>query len=232
MKAKMLGESKKIVCLIALLACLSACKNQANNAWLPSPQINELPMYAGVAKTQDQLDADEKFIASAVALKGSREAASKEASLLGFDYLLKKKDPATAMKRFNQSFLLDPQNGAAYQGMAITTLTKNPAAVAEAESLFKRAASSTHVTPELFADYGRFLFMQKRFAEAIPILQRGVSLAPDYVETNSLLASAYYVNNQKAESCPLAKRWVATAQPGIADNLRSILTDPMCKNTL
>jgi Flp pilus assembly protein TadD len=152
---------------------------------------NELPMYGGIAPNPAQQEANDKFIKAAVAAKGTPAAASDESVKLGFEYLLRKNDPATAMKRFNQAYLLDPQNGASYQGMAVTVLIRDHN-TALADELFKRAVNSPRVNPDVFADYGRFLLQNRRQAEAVPVLQKGVMLDQNYVETGSLLAMALY----------------------------------------
>lgn len=79
--------------------------------------INELPMYGNIERTQEQIDIDNKFI-KAVTANQSREDASKEAVSLGWQYF-DKGDLKTAMKRFNQAWLLDPQNPKAYWGFGV-----------------------------------------------------------------------------------------------------------------
>jgi tetratricopeptide (TPR) repeat protein len=80
---------------------------------------NTLPMYGGPdhVKTPYQLEADEKFI-QAVAQKGeSREKASQAVAAGGWAFF-NKGDLSTAMKRFNQAWLLDPNNPEIYKGFA------------------------------------------------------------------------------------------------------------------
>ena len=221
-----------LACLLTATAMLvvSGCGSHAATVDSGLPPTSELPMYGGVVPNSEQQAINAKFVHDAIALKGSPQAASDEAVKLGFDYLLKSHDPATAMKRFNQAYLLDPDNGADYQGMAITLLVRNPTAGASAEGLFKRGIDSKRVNPDVFADYGRFLLMQKRPAEAVSVLQKGVALDANYVETGSLLARAYYENDQKPLACPLAKRWLPTAQHSLIPALSEVMADPVCKS--
>lgn len=79
---------------------------------------NTLPMYGGPAqvKTPLQLEADEKFI-QAMTNNQSREKASKAVAVGGWQFF-NKGDLPTAMKRFNQAWLLNPNNPEAYKGFA------------------------------------------------------------------------------------------------------------------
>jgi len=80
---------------------------------------NLLPMYGGgnVVKTPLKLQADKKFIDSLIKIAGSREKASVGVNN-GAKEWLEKGDLDTAMKRFNQAWLLDPNNPEPYKGFA------------------------------------------------------------------------------------------------------------------
>lgn len=80
---------------------------------------NTLPMYGGPdqVKTPYQLEADEKFIQSATREGQTREKASQAVAAGGWQFF-NKGDLSTAMKRFNQAWLLDPNNPEAYKGFA------------------------------------------------------------------------------------------------------------------
>ncbi|MFC2103923.1 tetratricopeptide repeat protein [Bacteroidota bacterium] len=67
---------------------------------------NTKPHYGNVVKSQEYIDSDNEFIDIVVKQYGSREIAAKEHIKFGWDYL-KKGDKETAMKRFNQAWLLD-----------------------------------------------------------------------------------------------------------------------------
>lgn len=71
--------------------------------------INELPMYGGKPKSQEQLKSDQEFIADVTKEFGSREKAAETAIRLGCKYLAKN-DWRAAMRRFNQAWLLTPEN--------------------------------------------------------------------------------------------------------------------------
>lgn len=93
---------------------------------------NLLPMYGGetAVKTPWMLQADKKFIDSVVKEAGSREAAS--ISIAGSARAwLEQGDLDTAMKRFNQAWLLDPNNPESYRGFAEILKRQNKTEEAE-----------------------------------------------------------------------------------------------------
>lgn len=76
---------------------------QLTNAQEPN---NLKPKYGGIIKSQEYIDADNKFIDEVVEQYGTREIAAKKYIKFGWDYF-RKGDLNTAMKRFNQAWLLD-----------------------------------------------------------------------------------------------------------------------------
>ena len=77
--------------------------------------IRLLPKYGNVEKTAEQNVADQEFIKTALQSDGTKEKASAHLIQLGFSYL-GKQDIKTAMYRFNQAWLLNPQNEDAFWG--------------------------------------------------------------------------------------------------------------------
>ena len=77
--------------------------------------MNEIPMYGGIPRSPEMQKADQEFIDQAVKIDGTREKASKAASDRAWEYYYQD-DLRTAMKRFNQAWLLDTNNVAAYWG--------------------------------------------------------------------------------------------------------------------
>lgn len=76
---------------------------QLTNAQEPN---NLRPRYGDIVKTQEYIDTDNKFIDAVVKQFGTREIAAKKHIEYGWNYF-KKGDLNTAMKRFNQAWLLD-----------------------------------------------------------------------------------------------------------------------------
>lgn len=81
-------------------------------------------MYGGVEFTPEQKEINETFIQGVVKQYGSREAAADDAARWGWEYYNKKHDPKTAMKRFNQAWLLDPNNAGAFFGFGFLMAEK------------------------------------------------------------------------------------------------------------
>ncbi|MDP2878931.1 MAG: hypothetical protein Q8N74_05320 [Sulfuricella sp.] len=72
--------------------------------------INQLPMYGEREKTAEMKSADAAFVVSLQKQGLSREEGAKQVIQSGWSYWAKR-DMATAMARFNQAWLLDPENG-------------------------------------------------------------------------------------------------------------------------
>ena len=79
--------------------------------------INERPMYGHLEKTAAQERADKKYIKYMTNRFHSRAEAADSAAKAGWDFYYKG-DRSTAIKRFNQAWLLDPENQLALWGFA------------------------------------------------------------------------------------------------------------------
>lgn len=77
--------------------------------------IRLLPEYGHQTKTKGQIEADQELIEKELKENGTHRKASDELIRLGFTYLYQR-DLKTAMYRFNQAYLLDPQNENIYWG--------------------------------------------------------------------------------------------------------------------
>lgn len=117
--------------LYALIIILSiSCKttgetsNKKQNLPPAHVNINTLPLYGGYDKTEDQQEADRKFVTTVIEEAGSREAAVSHFLKRGWEYLWNG-DLETAVMRFNQVWLLDSENYEAYWGLAISQLMEN-----------------------------------------------------------------------------------------------------------
>ena len=106
-------ESRYILVIAAglLIVLLSACASTKRG------DISLLPMYGGIQKTEKQKQADEIYLKTMDANFSSRRAASQSAAKAGWGFL-RKRDLNTAMRRFNQAWLLDPIYYEAYAGFA------------------------------------------------------------------------------------------------------------------
>ena len=98
-------------------------------------------MYGGLDRNSDPSlrAADEKLIADTARHYGSREKASAVFTGNGFAFY-GRDDLANAMRRFNQAWLLDPNNPEAYFGFAVVLHDKGKNC--EAATQFEKAADS------------------------------------------------------------------------------------------
>jgi TPR repeat protein len=92
--------------------------------------------YPDVEKTEHQKSADEQFIKHFSDSAASRKKAGMEFAGRGW-YYLQQGDDATSMRRFNQSWLLDPGNYLPYWGFGV--LLKRQHKAAEATPHFDKA---------------------------------------------------------------------------------------------
>ncbi|MBS0550211.1 MAG: hypothetical protein JSR24_20835 [Proteobacteria bacterium] len=213
--------------LFVALAIAGIALSLVQSAGAQSRPPNELPMYGGIAKTPAMIAADKKFIADIEAKGESRTSASDKEVALGWRYFIERQDAATAMKRFNQAWLLDQNNGDAYHGMAIVVFQRDNDASAS-ELLFKRALAAPRSAPNAGVDYGRFLLMQKRPRDAVLVLEQAVrrpGVAPD---AQALLALTYRDLGDWPKSCAAAKA-VRPVQPVLKAEIDTVLQDRKCR---
>lgn len=113
--------SSALLSLIFIVSCMPGCATTAI-----SPEEFK-PMYGqpGTPRTSAQKQADEAFIReAAAAFSGSRERASTAAWRSG-DQELNRNRPDMAMKFYNQSWLLNPDNYQPYWGFARILLERD-----------------------------------------------------------------------------------------------------------
>jgi len=214
-----------IICLIAATAAAAQPRNYPPN---------ELPMFGGVQKNAAMLEADRKFIETTASMGMTRPQGAQESVRLGWLYF-SKGDFATAMKRFNQAWLLDPDNPAVYHGFAVTLVQRDGKRFeSDAEALFRRSISYANAPPVSYADYGRFLNISNRFGDAIPVIERGIArhqekpdgALPDLI---ALYAIALYQAGRRTEACAAARTGLERGHDELYDTLVRILATPDCK---
>jgi len=118
--------------------------------------INELPMYGHIQKTADQKRADKRYIKYMTEGGRSREAAADYAARDGWN-MFYRRDCSTAIKRFNQAWLLDPKNRPALWGFAVISMDRGQ--IEEAIRYYWMAIESGPEDPSLQRDYENALKM-------------------------------------------------------------------------
>lgn len=78
---------------------------------------NTKPMYGEIEKSEGQKEADKEFIEDCLEEFGTIDSSIKVTNNNGWSYL-SKNDKTTAIKRFNQSWMLNPEHPEAYFGFA------------------------------------------------------------------------------------------------------------------
>jgi Tfp pilus assembly protein PilF len=170
-----------------------------------SVPANEAPFYNFVERSAGQKESDDRLIAEVLEVVPDRSSAAQQVIGRGWQALISQQDYATAAKRFNQAFLLDPRASGVYHGLA---------AVAEsrfrdfgfADELFRIAARMDSPARTLSADHGRMLLIAGRPHEAKPLLERGVRDNPDWAVPQSNLAFALLQTGNAAEACRVAAK--------------------------
>ena len=95
---------------------------------------NKKPMYGEVSKTKEQKETDESFIKAVVEQFGSKEKAGEAHIGLAWKYFYND-SLVVAMKRFNQAWMLNPENPDSYFGFAALMEIKGDSN--EAKRLYK-----------------------------------------------------------------------------------------------
>ncbi len=172
--------------------------------------------------------ADDEFIAATLKAGYSRAQGSDKSVQLGWQYFFQKQDFATAMKRFNQAWLLDPDNGDAFHGFAVVTMARDND-VAAAENLFQQGLGKSRQSPGIYLDYGRFLEMQQRPADAIPVLQKALTFKDMGPDAEALLVIALYQSGNIKDACAESAKVSNGAQKPIRDAALAIGKLDACK---
>jgi tetratricopeptide (TPR) repeat protein len=189
-----------IFVVLFMLVLAGGCGKQES---LPA---NQLPMYGGIEKNEAQKKADEKLIASLKDGGFTLEQGSDNAVKSGWVAFHKKdRDLATAMKRFNQAWLLDPENGDAYHGFALV-LFERKSPPDEVEKYFRLALSKPRVDINAHVDYGRFLWVRKKYPESLAQLQKALEIDPRAWKARSHISFVYYKMGDYASACEWARK--------------------------
>lgn len=110
---RVVGVVAAVITTIAIEACSMTGGGPSRTG------IDQVPMYGGMDRSQypDLREADDKFITDVTAHYGSREKASVLWVEQGFVFY-RQDNNAMAMRRFNQAWLLNPNNPEVYTGFA------------------------------------------------------------------------------------------------------------------
>lgn len=135
--------------VLAALATLHAASIGAQGA-----RIDEVPMYGGMdrAAVPELKASDEKLIADTTAHYGSRQKASEAFVDQGFRFY-SQDQLGMAMRRYNQAWLLDPDNPQVYWGFGAVLSDREK--MCEAMAQFDKALSFNRYITGMYADAAR-----------------------------------------------------------------------------
>ena len=125
------------------------------------------------------------------------------------------------MKRFNQAWLLDPDNGDAFHGFAVLIMARDHDAP-QADSLFRAGLAKPRQSPGIYLDYGRFLLTMNRPADAVAPLRHAVATPDMSPDAQALLTLALYQSGDVAAACAERPKVLDGAQPVIRDAARNL----------
>jgi Tfp pilus assembly protein PilF len=168
-----------------------------------SAPVNEQPFFGFAAKSPEEKAADEKFVDAIVGATGSREKAFDETTLRGWRAITTGKIKEAAV-RFNQAFLISPEQSRVYHGFAVVSQARFNDLDA-ADELFRIALDRPNPVKALKADYGRFLLVAKRPRDAQSVLEQAVKEAPDFGDAWTNLAWARFQNGDATAACAAAE---------------------------
>lgn len=193
-----------------------------------SAPINEQPFFGFAVKNSEEKAADDKFVEAIIAATGSREKAFEETTKRAWRAINTSKIKEAAL-RFNQAFLISPDQSTVYHGFAVISQARfnDPEA---ADELFRIALERANPVKALRADYGRLLLIAKRPRDALPVLEQAVKDAPDFGDAWTNLAWARFQLGDPASACAAAEE--ATRQrpsPNSASDLTMVRKVAQCK---
>lgn len=176
--------------------------------------IRMLPEFGDLEKTKDEIAADTRFVNAIIEGGESKTTGAHEMIRIGFDYLYKG-DLKTAMHRFNQAYLLNPENSGIYAGYGAVysalgayneaRIEYNKGLKIEPESAPILTDFATTYLGEYYANVrSNYKRAQKSLNMAKEKLLASYAADPEYINTSYKL-SIVYLNSQ---DCKNAKKYL------------------------
>lgn len=204
-----------------LIVFVSPAQNGQFEQWqeMAEKDISLQPEYGNVEKTMDQQKTDSAFVSDVIAEMKDSLAAAEKMTELGFQYLYERRDPVSAMRRFNQAFLLDPDNAEVYYGYG--TVYFNLGAMEEAREQYDRGLELNPEHAAMLTDYGTTYLgdYYANFDENRGFAEESLDKALDYFErskeidkTNADTWFKLSIVSLYKDDCRNAKRYLNQAK--------------------
>lgn len=200
---------------------------QVTRKTFPVPD-NEAPFFNFADKTSAQRASDEAFVGSVLKQIPDRSKAAQATASAGWRTLIQNQDFATAAKRFNQAYLLDPTQSSIYHGFAAVSASRFRD-YDYADELFRAAARMNAPSKSLDADHGRVMLMAGRPAQAKPLLEKAVRTEPDWAVPQVNLAWATFLTGDPKEACRLLAQPLRRDAESVAQDISALKQRAGCK---
>lgn len=200
---------RNVIVALALICSASALAGTVEVA--PGVQVtkksyaapaNEQPFFGFIDKTAAMQDTDRKFVAQIIQAVGSRERAFDAAVKRGWTSR-SSGDFVNAGRRFNQAWLIGPEQSGVYHGFA-ALVQRRFNDVDYADELFRVALKQPNPEKTLRADHGRLLLIARRPADAKPVLEQAVVDLPNFDSAWSNLGLARLMTGDAKGACEAA----------------------------
>jgi Tfp pilus assembly protein PilF len=191
--------------IIALVGCASAPRQR---------NINEIPEYGNQPKSPEILQADQEFLALT---KGKEKESFDHMMNVGWSFF-KRGDIGTAIKRFNQAWLIDSTRYESYWGFAAAEGRLNN--LKTSKYYYEKALSHGGDTKILNPEYAIVLREQAKAENNSEKLAEADNLFMSEIEAGNEKAACIYAyqlyrDNKKEEACK-----IMASCPDDKDNLK------------
>jgi len=163
--------------------------------------LNLLPMYGNEKKCDEQLETDKQFIQACEEQYGNTKDACIAMLRFGWKHYADG-DLDTAMKRFNQAWLLDSLNAEVYMGFG--SVLSDQGSFEQSLIYYDKSLKLNPENSEVWKlsglSYGNIFYQTKDegyLKKSIEQLKKSVSINPSNASAYALLTSAYTYYNQK-----------------------------------
>lgn len=195
----LLRNPRQLASLLLMPLALLLLVQPAAAACIDRYPINECPEYGRVAKTTAQRNADKVLLHSLQQSGVTLEQAHDRAIARGWQ-AMRRGDPALAMRRFNQAWLIANDSGKAFWGFAAVADMRD-GDVATAERYFARAIAALPGNADLRVDVGRFYGRHGRPRVAIQEFTKALAIRSDARDAHRGLAVAHFELGEMDEAC-------------------------------